>query len=181
MVLYRTSLTGSYGFRMGKTKATNLFRLIAFGFVIHFVHIGCQQCGAFANERSMPRFARREQIDPFREPGASSECMNAFPTRGGGRSGYDEAPVSGAQCVQSVGAGLPDRPAVGAYRYNQTQANPSPGTRAVEDACPYKRRWVFRFTPSRQAVPPPFTQGRLPPNPSGRLITAPTGAEDAGG
>ena len=71
--------------------------------------------------------------------------MNAFPTRGGGCFGYDEAPVRGMQCVQSVGAGLPDRPAVGSYRYNQAQANPSPGTRAVGDACPYKRRWEFRL------------------------------------
>ena len=77
--------------------------------------------------------------------GASSECMNAFPTRGGGRFGYDEGPVSGAQCVQSVGAGLPDRPAVGSYRYNQAQANPSPGSRAGGDACPYERRWAFRL------------------------------------
>ena len=42
-----------------------------------------------------------------------TECMNAFPTRGGERFGYDEAPVRGTQCIQSVGAGLPDRPAVG--------------------------------------------------------------------
>ena len=62
--------------------------------------------------------------------------MNAFPTRGGGCFGYDEAPVRGMQCVQSVGAGLPDRPAVGSYRYNQAQANPSPGPRTVEDAAP---------------------------------------------
>ena len=69
-----------------------------------------------------------------------TECMNAFPTRGGGRFGYDEAPVRGTQCIQSVGAGLPDRPAVGSYRYNQAQANPSPGTRAGGDARPYERR-----------------------------------------
>ena len=56
-----------------------------------------------------------------------TECMNAFPTRGGKRFSCDEAAVRGTQCVQSVGA----------YRYNQAQANPSPGTRAVEDACPY--------------------------------------------
>ena len=67
------------------------------------------------------------------------------PTRGVGRFGYDEAPVSGAQCVQSVGAGLPDRPAVGSYRYNQAQANPSPGSRAGGDACPYERRRAFRL------------------------------------
>ena len=37
-----------------------------------------------------------------------TECMHAFPTRAGGRFGYDEAPVRGTQCVQAVGAGLPD-------------------------------------------------------------------------
>ena len=103
--------------------------------------------GQCPGERNAVRRSRRERIYPFREPGASSECMNAFPTRGGGRFGYDEAPVRETQCIQSVGAGLPDRPAVGAYRYNQTQANSSPGTRAVEDACPYKRNravWFLR-------------------------------------
>ena len=39
-------------------------------------------------ERYAVRRDRRERIYPFREPGASSECMNAFPTRGGGRFGY---------------------------------------------------------------------------------------------
>ena len=65
--------------------------------------------------------------------------MNAFPTRGGKRFSCDEAAVRGTQCVQSVGA----------YRYNQAQANPSPGTRAGGDACPYKRNravWFLRGT-----------------------------------
>ena len=51
------------------------------------------------------------------------------------------------RCVPLVGAGLPDRPAVGSYRYNQAQANPSPGTRAGGDACPYERNravWFLR-------------------------------------
>ena len=52
-----------------------------------------------------------------------AECMNAFPTRGGKRFGYDEAPVRGMQCVQSVGAGLPACPAVSGYRCNQAWAN----------------------------------------------------------
>ena len=42
--------------------------------------------------------------------------MNAFTTRGGKRFGYDEAPVRGTQCVQSVG-----------------------------DACPYKRNRAVWF------------------------------------
>ena len=88
---------------------------------------------------------RRERIYPFRVPGASSECMNAFPTRGGKRSGYDEAPDRRMQCVQFVGAGLPACPAVGSYRYNQAQANPPPGTRAGGDACPYKRNRAVWF------------------------------------
>ena len=49
------------------------------------------------------------------------------------------------QCVQSVGAGLPACPAVGSYHYNQAQANPSPGTRAGGDACPYKRNHAAWF------------------------------------
>ena len=48
--------------------------------------------------------------------------------------------VRRGRCVQSVGAGLLDCPAVGSYRYNQAQANPSPGTRAGGDACPYERK-----------------------------------------
>ena len=47
--------------------------------------------------------------------------------------------------VPFVGAGLPDRPAVGSYRYNQPQANPSPGTRAGGDACPYERNRAVWF------------------------------------
>ena len=103
------------------------------------------------------RRSRRERIHPFREPGASSECMNAFPTRGGGCFGYDEAPVRGTQCVQSVGAGLLDFPAGCIQHDNRGRANPwpvllSPGldenepcTRAGGDACPYERRWAFRL------------------------------------
>ena len=96
--------------------------------------------GQGPGEKNALRLGRRERIYPFREPGASPECMNAFPTRAGGRPGYDEAPVRRMQCVQSVGAGVLDCPAVGSYRYNQAQANPSPGTRAVQEACPYERR-----------------------------------------
>ena len=71
----------------------------------------------------------------------------------------ENAPVRGAQCVQSVGAGLPDCPAGCIQHDNRGWANPwpvllSPGldeyepcTRAVEDACPYKRNrevWFLR-------------------------------------
>ena len=90
-----------------------------------------------------------------------TECMNAFPTRGVGRFGYDEAPVRGTQCVQSVGAGLLDCPAGCIQHDNRGRANPwpvllSPGldenepcTRAGGDACPYKRNravWFLRGT-----------------------------------
>ena len=56
-----------------------------------------------------------------------------------------EALVRRGRCVPLVGAGLPDRPAVGSYRYNQAQANPSPGTRTVEDAAPTRGVGCFGY------------------------------------
>ena len=49
--------------------------------------------GQGSGERNAVCPVRRERIYPFRVPGASSECMNAFPTRGGGRFGYDEGRI----------------------------------------------------------------------------------------
>ena len=65
------------------------------------------------------------------------ECI---PYKVGKRVRFIKGLVRRMQCVQSVGAGVLDCPAVGSYRYNQAQANPSPGTRAVQEACPYERR-----------------------------------------
>ena len=43
------------------------------------------------DETNTVRPPRRERIYPFRVGVRHSECMNAFPTGGGKRSGYDEA------------------------------------------------------------------------------------------
>ena len=75
------------------------------------------------------------------------ECI---PYKVGKRVRFIEGLVRRMQCVQSVGAGVLDCPAVEPYRYYQAQANPSPGARAVREARPYERN-------------------------GGRLIIAPTG------
>ena len=109
------------------------------------------------------------------------------------------APVRRGRCVQSVGAGLPDRPAVGSYRYNQAQANPSPGTRQSRTPAPTRggERFGYDEAPVRrtqcvQSVGNGFIRSAnrvrhtecmnaFPTRETGRLITAPTGAGDAGG
>ena len=88
------------------------------------------------------RRGRRERIYPFREPGASYGMHECIPYKVGKRVRFIEGLVRRMQCVQSVGA----------YRYNQAQANPSPGTRAVEDACPYKRNRAVWFLWVRRSL-----------------------------
>ena len=69
------------------------------------------------------RRGRRERIYPFREPGASYGMHECIPYKVGKRVRFIEGLVRRMQCVQSVGAGVLDCPAVEFHHHNNAPAN----------------------------------------------------------
>ena len=64
---------------------------------------------------------------------------------GGKRLPYQPSPGESVSLSPGRPGGLPLREAVGGYRCNQAWANTSPGTRAVQEACPYERNRAVWF------------------------------------